>query len=109
MKASKVLRQSKAHTVALPVMLTIGHSTHPLEEYYRPASGTRCHARGERAHGAVLVAQSAVQQNVAARIIEKAGLEYVHMPGLGGLRHAQRDSINTGWQTTHADPRCHDA
>ena len=28
----------------------------------------------------------------------KAGLSYVHMPGLGGLRHARRDSINVGWR-----------
>jgi len=27
-----------------------------------------------------------------------AGVEYIHMPGLGGLRHAHRDSINTGWR-----------
>jgi len=23
---------------------------------------------------------------------------YTHMPGLGGLRHARKDSINTGWK-----------
>ena len=27
-----------------------------------------------------------------------AGIKYVHMPGLGGLRHARRDSVNTGWR-----------
>ena len=26
------------------------------------------------------------------------GLGYVHRPGLGGLRHARRDSINVGWR-----------
>ncbi len=30
--------------------------------------------------------------------MKKAGIGYVHMPGLGGLRHARRDSINTGWR-----------
>ncbi len=25
-------------------------------------------------------------------------MHYRHMPGLGGLRHAQRDSVNTGWR-----------
>jgi uncharacterized protein (DUF488 family) len=25
---------------------------------------------------------------------------YVHLPGLGGLRHAKRDSINVGWRNT---------
>ena len=27
-----------------------------------------------------------------------AGIGYKHMPGLGGLRHARKDSINTGWR-----------
>ena len=27
-----------------------------------------------------------------------ADLKYVHMPGLGGLRHAKRDSLNLGWR-----------
>ena len=26
------------------------------------------------------------------------GLGYRHMPGLGGLRHARKDSLNTGWR-----------
>jgi len=29
--------------------------------------------------------------------LKKAGLSSVHLPGLGGLRHAQRDSVNLGW------------
>ncbi len=27
-----------------------------------------------------------------------AGIEYRHMPGLGGLRHPRKDSTNTGWR-----------
>jgi uncharacterized protein (DUF488 family) len=30
--------------------------------------------------------------------LKKAGLGYVHLPGLGGLRHAKRDSLNVGWR-----------
>jgi len=26
------------------------------------------------------------------------GIDYLHMPGLGGLRHARKDSRNTGWR-----------
>ena len=32
------------------------------------------------------------------RALKKAGLAYVHLPGLGGLRHAKRDSLNLGWR-----------
>ncbi len=30
-----------------------------------------------------------------------AGIDYIHMPGLGGLRRARPDSTNTGWQNPH--------
>ena len=32
------------------------------------------------------------------RTLKKAGVGYVHMPGLGGLRRAKPDSINMGWR-----------
>ena len=32
------------------------------------------------------------------RSLQKAGIRYRHLAGLGGLRHAQRDSINAGWR-----------
>ncbi len=28
----------------------------------------------------------------------KLWLNYLHMPGLGGLRHARKDSVNTAWR-----------
>lgn len=30
--------------------------------------------------------------------LKTVGIDYRHMPGLGGLRHAEKDSINMGWQ-----------
>lgn len=35
-----------------------------------------------------------------ARSLKQVGIAYSHMPELGGLRHARRDSINTGWRNT---------
>lgn len=32
--------------------------------------------------------------------LKSAGIRYVHVPGLGGLRHASRNSLNTGWHNT---------
>lgn len=34
------------------------------------------------------------------RSLAGKGIGYVHLAGLGGLRHARRDSINTGWRNT---------
>ena len=80
------------------MILTIGHSTHPIETFLETL----------RAHG--------VEQLVDVRTIPKSrhnpqfcgeplarelgrhGIEYVHQPGLGGLRHPRKDSINTGWK-----------
>jgi len=81
-----------------PLVMTIGHSTHTLDEFIRLL----------HAHGATCVVDVRTvprsrhnpQFNKASlpRSLKKAGLGYVHMPGLGGLRHAKGDSINTGWQ-----------
>ena len=81
-----------------PIVLTIGHSTRTIEEFIGLL----------QAHGATRVVDVRTvprsrhnpQFNKAAlpRALKKAGLGYVHLPGLGGLRHAKRDSINLGWR-----------
>jgi uncharacterized protein (DUF488 family) len=81
-----------------PLVMTIGHSTHTLDEFIRLV----------QAHGATCVVDVRTvprsrhnpQFNKASlpRSLSKAGLGYVHAPGLGGLRHANRDSVNVGWR-----------
>ena len=83
-----------------PVVLTIGHSTRTLEEFIGLL----------RAHEATWVADVRTvprsrhnpQFNEASLpgSLKNAGLGYVHIPGLGGLRHAKRDSLNTGWRNS---------
>ncbi len=81
-----------------PVVLTIGHSTRKLEDFVN------------------LLREYDVQKIVDVRTIPRsthnpqfdreelqnslqvAGIAYVHMAGLGGLRHSVRDSPNTGWR-----------
>ena len=38
------------------------------------------------------------RQDQLRHSLEHAEIHYLHMPGLGGLRHARRDSINTAWR-----------
>jgi len=81
-----------------PLVMTIGHSTHTLKEFIRLL----------QAHGATCVVDVRTvpcsrhnpQFDKASlpRSLKKAGLGYVHTPGLGGLRHAKRDSPNAGWR-----------
>jgi uncharacterized protein (DUF488 family) len=87
-------------TEALPVVLTIGHSTHSLDEFVGLL----------RAHGVTRVVDVRTvprsfhnpqfNKTSLPGSLKKAGLGYVHMPGLGGLRHARPDSINMGWRNT---------
>jgi uncharacterized protein (DUF488 family) len=79
--------------------MTIGHSTRTLEEFIGLL----------QAHGATRVVDVRMvprsrhnpQFNKASLpgSLEKAGLGYVHLPGLGRLRHAKRDSLNLGWRS----------
>jgi len=78
--------------------MTIGHSTHTLDEFIGLL----------QAHGATCVADVRTvprsrhnpqfNKTSLPRLLKKAGLGYVHLPGLGGLRHAKSDSLNAGWR-----------
>jgi len=100
-KQSRLLRR-KADAMptaeSSPIILTLGHSTRTLDEFIRLL----------QAHGVSRVVDVRTvprsrhnpQFNKASlpRALKKAGLGYVHLPGLGGLRHAKRDSLNVGWR-----------
>ena len=78
--------------------MTIGHSRHTLEEFIRLL----------RAHGATCAVDVRTvprsrhnpqfNKDSLPRSLKKAGLGYVHTPGLGGLRHSKHDSLNLGWR-----------
>jgi uncharacterized protein (DUF488 family) len=77
---------------------TVGHSNRPLEEFVAIL----------RAHDVeVLVDVRTVPRSrhnpkfnreTLPAELAKAGIEYRHMPGLGGLRKPRKDSPNTGWR-----------
>jgi uncharacterized protein (DUF488 family) len=80
-----------------PIVLTIGHSTRTLAEFIclLQAHAVTCVVDVRT----VPRSRHNPQFNKASlpRALKKAGLGYVHLPGLGGLRHAQCDSVNLGW------------
>ena len=79
-------------------MLTIGHSNRPLGEFLVLL----------RAHGVELVVDVRTiprsrhnpqfNRETLPPALEAEGIRYEPMPGLGGLRHARQDSLNTGWK-----------
>jgi uncharacterized protein (DUF488 family) len=80
------------------LVMTIGHSTRTLVEFI----GLLQTHTVSRVVDVRTVPRSwhNPQFNKASlpRALKKAGLGYVHLPGLGGLRHAKRDSLNVGWR-----------
>ena len=82
------------------IVQTIGHSTRTLDEFIALL----------KAHAVTLVVDVRTiprsrhnpqfNENSLPESLKKAGIGYVHMAGLGGLRHAKSDSLNTGWRNT---------
>lgn len=80
------------------IIFTIGHSIHPIEKF----------AGMLTAHEVRLVADVRTipksrrnpqfSAEDLAQSLKAGGIAYQHLAGLGGLRHAKKDSINTGWE-----------
>jgi uncharacterized protein (DUF488 family) len=97
-KTADCVEKSMPKEEPSPLVMTIGHSTHTLKEFIGLL----------QAHGATRVVDVRTvprsrhnpQFNKASLpgSLKKAGLDYVHLPGLGGLRPAKRDSPNVGWR-----------
>jgi uncharacterized protein (DUF488 family) len=92
------LKKKNARVRHSTVVLTIGHSTRTIDEFI---GLLQAHAIS-RVVDVRTIPRSRhnpqFNQDSLPDSLMKAGLGYVHMPGLGGLRHARRDSINVGWR-----------
>ena len=80
------------------LVLTVGHSTRSIGEFIELL---RAHAV-QRVADVRTVPKSRRNpqfgQDVLPGALADAGIGYIHMPKLGGLRRAQPDSPNTGWR-----------
>ena len=91
--------------------MTIGHSTHSIEDFVKILE----------AHGVKKVVDVRTiprsrhnpqfNKDSLPDALGQAGIDYVHMEGLGGLRHPDADSPNAGWRNARRCPRstasCH--
>lgn len=79
-------------------LLTIGHSTRTIEEFLALLKAYRA----EIVIDVRTVPRSRhnpqFNRDTLPESLEAEGIEYVHMTGLGGLRHAKKDSPNMGWR-----------
>lgn len=79
-------------------ILTVGHSTHPIEEFI-----SMLHAHGvEQVVDVRTIPKSRrvpqFNQDTLAKTLHEVGIRYVQLKELGGLRHAKKDSVNVGWR-----------
>ncbi len=80
------------------LICTIGHSTHPLEEFVNLLK------KNEVTHLLDVRTVPRSRHNpqfnkeTLPDSLRAVGIKYTHLPGLGGLRHARKDSINEGWR-----------
>jgi uncharacterized protein (DUF488 family) len=78
-------------------VFTVGHSTHPFEEFADMLAGYGVNLVADvrtvpKSQHNPQFAGEALRESLAARSIE-----YRHLAALGGLRRPGKDSINTGW------------
>jgi uncharacterized protein (DUF488 family) len=81
-----------------PTIWTVGHSTRPIGEFTDLL----------RAHGICLLVDVRTiprsryspqfNRDTLAQSSREAGLQYRHLPALGGLRKPKKDSVNDGWR-----------
>ena len=81
-----------------PLVMTIGHSTRKMVEFV-----SLLHIHGVTKVVDVRTVPRSwhnpqFNKDSLPRTLEEAGLGYIHLPGLGGLRHATPDSKNLGWR-----------
>jgi uncharacterized protein (DUF488 family) len=81
-----------------PLVCTVGHSTHPLDEFIDLLKANEVtHVLDVRT-----VPRSRHNPQFNADTLplslRTSGIEYTHLPGLGGLRHTHPDSPNGAWR-----------
>ena len=83
-----------------PVVMTIGHSTRSIAEFIHllQIHGAKCVVDVRTVPRSRYNPQ--FNKSSLPGSLKKAGFRYVHAEGLGGLRHAKRDSSNLGWRNT---------
>lgn len=76
---------------------TIGHSTHPLEEMIAILKAHKIQTVIDIRTIPKSRNNPQFNQEVFKKALKNHGIGYRHLKELGGLRHALKDSINTGW------------
>ena len=81
-----------------PTIWTIGHSTRPIGEFTDLLSTHSINLLVDVRTVPRSRHNPQFNSETLAETLRETGLTYLHMPALGGLRKARKDSINDGWR-----------
>ena len=98
--SGQLLSCRRHYDSVVPILFTIGHSTHSIEEFLAllNAHGIR-HLVDVRS---IPKSRHVPQFNseALAAALSASGIGYTHLKALGGRRHSRKNSTNTGWRNT---------
>lgn len=79
-------------------IFTIGHSTHPIEEFIAMLKAFNIETLVDIRTIPRSRHNPQFSQEVLAQALKASGICYCYMKDLGGLRHTKKDSVNQGWR-----------
>ena len=80
------------------VVLTIGHSNRPIEEFLELLAAYEAQLLADVRKMPGSRANPQFGGEELTKSLRAVGIGYVHLPGLGGLRRGSPDSPNSGWR-----------
>jgi uncharacterized protein (DUF488 family) len=81
-------------------VFTIGHSTHPIEEFVKILKENKIKTLVDIRTVPRSRHNPQFDQAALPELLTDAGLKYVYLKELGGLRKMHQDSVNGGWRNT---------
>lgn len=80
------------------IVFTVGHSTRPIAEFIELLQSNGVLQLADIRTIPKSRRNPQFSADSLAASLRDAGIDYVHLKELGGLRHPRRDSVNTGWR-----------
>jgi uncharacterized protein (DUF488 family) len=81
-----------------PPVFTIGHSTRPIEDFIALLKAHQIQLLVDVRTVPRSRHNPQFNRDTLPDSLHHEGIDYLHMPELGGLRHTRKDSTNTAWR-----------
>ncbi len=80
------------------MIFTVGHSTRPIEDFTALLGAHEIQLLVDVRTVPRSRHNPQFNRDTLPASLQRAHIDYLHMPELGGLRHARKDSTNTAWR-----------